>query len=240
MKKTVLFICFILLLSLTACNIQGGTMYKKSDTSAFAFDINQCEATAYSLLDFHNYFGTVSPNEAIMYNLIDDISFLQFERIKEYFNVSTVKETSYHSLYSIFTVSEGGYFVIFWAYNTTSSLLIEDDRSKESLRAIVTVYINKKSDYHNIKNLQKKLHTAEDVFEFCSATELCFTSSSDIVSFSLLSDEDLLVVNYSCSGTPRSRIDLVVKSIKVVDIHTESYASYLSSINWTNIIDSNS
>lgn len=180
----------------------------------------------YSLSSLLNYFGTISPNETLEYSGKIDKSHLSFECINEYFPVETIKRSNTISFYSSYKVIEGGRYYVFW--DTPSNFYSTYDVKLLCCR--LTIYIPSISNSNVFCKLNEKQSTAEDVFRICPSTELCFTMSSGIYSFSLLDGGIIAEIRYEKKNHVNSRRELIVDSITFHNINDYLGTSYLATI----------
>ena len=184
----------------------------------------------YELQNFLDYFGQISPNENIMYGLTDNGEHLLINNVNSRFPVECVRQNGDLSYYSVYKVSEGGYFYVFWSRAVDSLWVAESKQPHSNAAAYFTVYISTLKNASDFNSIKPRVSTAEDVAQIDPAFELSFLMSSGPRSFSLLDDYTVLEVQYTHSNKVTSRKDLLVESVSILQKEVALSASYLASI----------
>ena len=216
------------LIVLTCCKKEE-TKMASDDYQMVYIDLNvfsNLSTEQYSISQLENYFGPVSPNEQSEYGCLSDQVHLSFDCINQVFPVEYIKQSNTISFYSSYRVVEGGRYFVFWATPTNFSTSFD----VKPLTARLTVYIPSINSSNVFCSLTEKQSSAEDVFKICPSSELCFTMSSGVYSFSLLDDGIIAEIKYEKKEHLNSRKDLIVDSISFHN--TEDYLdfSYLATI----------
>ena len=187
-------------------------------------------SNTYALQDFYDYFGTISTHERIMYASNRDDVPISITDVDKTFPIECIRQGGEISYYSVYKVSEGGYFYIFW--NSSANLANDFDLLQQAKSATVyfTAYLPSLKEFSNFVSIKEGISTAEDVAVIDPALELSFSSSSGIRSFSLMSDGTVLEVQYKRGTVVGSRKDLVVESMNLISKEPARSASYLASI----------
>ena len=113
--------------------------------------------------------------------------------------------------YSVYRVSDGGYFYVFWVTDHTSG--------NDEPIVYFSAYLSSVQDPKKFDELEIGISTAEDVKRIDPASELVIRTSDCAVSYSFLNEKKLLSIEYShdCSLNETDRLqDLIVKDIQVV------------------------
>lgn len=222
MKKifSVYVIALIVFLFAACGQKDGGTdAVPQSDGSTNTYDLGQ-------LLD---YFGELPPNEREIYCPEDNPEHLTFASVNQKFPAKSIRQDGDICRYCVYSVTEGGCYYVFWTSDPSESGepgLINDD-------AVVyfTAYIAAPKEADAFDSIREGFSTAEDVACIDPALELSFLPSSEVCSFSLLSDGRILEIRYShASDTISSRMDLIVESTAFLSREEARTVSYLASI----------
>lgn len=162
----------------------------------------------YSLQELKSFFGEVPPNEINVFGKNDMETNLTINNVNKKFPIECLRKNGY----SVYKVSDGGYFYVFWvkSFSPSQSLKSED--------AVVyfTAHISSLKKPGDFDSLQERFSTAEDVAKIDPAFELTFLLSSKTPSYSLLDDGNVMEICYSWNGRLVSRSDLIVESKQVI------------------------
>lgn len=181
----------------------------------------------YELQELKDALGQTPPNETLAYGKSDNTIGLTISNINEKFPIECLRKNGY----SVYKISTGGYFYVFWMKSFNP---FPEDKSNFEPDATVyfTAYLSpsslrKATDFVSIK---EGVSTAEDVSQIDPAFELSFLMSSGIRSYSLLVDGSIMEIWYENNGQIESRKDLVVKSKNVLSKGSSLAASKLANI----------
>ena len=238
MKKclTVLSILIIVTSGFVACN--NGAIHKMDAPSKFVQEyiidnstpLSSLLKNTYELQELLDYFGQIPPNENTMYDSTDNGEHLLINNVNSRFPVECVRQNGDLSYYSVYKVSEGGYFYVFWSRTVDSLRASESKQPLDNAAAYFTVYISTLRNASDFNSIKPRVSTAEDVAQIDPAFELSFLMSSGPRSFSLLDDYTVLEVRYKHSSNVTSRKDLLVESVSILQKEAALSASYLASI----------
>lgn len=189
--------------------------------------LSELLTNSYSIYDLVGYFETVPQNERMMYNP-NELPKLRDE-VNVQFPIECIRQQNDFCSYSVYKVTQGGYFYVFWSGLVDTS---NADSSSLSIRPAVylTAYLSELKEKEDFQSLIEGISTAEDVAKIDPAVEISFLSSSGIYSYSLLANGEVLVIRYSYSTPIKSRTDLLVESVSVVSQDAVASSSYLASI----------
>ncbi|MDR1735813.1 MAG: hypothetical protein LBR85_02955 [Oscillospiraceae bacterium] len=167
---------------------------------------------SYSLGELRDLLGEVPPTENYP---SENPRVLRFRQINQKMPVECFRQIDDKGRYSVYKVSEGGYFYVFWniAYSHTSDI----DFIFEDYVVGFTAYLPfpVRLEAKDFDSIAIGLSTAEDVSLIDSAFELCFLMSGHLPSYSLLDDGSVMKICYDFKKL-ESRSDLVVISKEVV------------------------
>lgn len=231
-RLLVLVMLFVLVLSIfVACNNQGVSQLGTQDKFFYGYTIDNLTPISnliknmYEIKELQEYFGFIPPNESVMYGLLDNNQQLTINDINERFPVECIRCTKNMVYYSVYRVSEGGFFYVFWAVNIGTSKTEND-----SIRAYFTTYISSLKKATDFNLVKEGISTAEDIAQIDSALELTFVMSSGIRSFSRLEDGTILEIQYKRCEEIQTRKDLVVESMRILPEEIAQTSSYLACI----------
>lgn len=169
----------------------------------------------YSLNELNSYFGKYSSQERSVFNIVGKEKDYLIETVNLKFPIQILRFNQ-NSYYSIYRVSEGGFFYVFW--NQSADGIVVDD----------TFYICKLKDKSDFNDLQIGKSSYADVYEIDQASELMLLLSNGVYSYSLLENNSLLKIKYTFNDI-NGRNDLIIESIDVVS--TKKWqGSFLQSI----------
>jgi hypothetical protein len=177
----------------------------------------------YELQELYDYFGKIPPNEALVYGLSGDKSKLSIHSVNERFPIECLRRSGY----SVYKVSGGGYYYVFWIKPFNPFPAAES----KAVDAFVyfTAYLSALRSADDFDSIAEGASTAYDVAQIDSAFELSFLMSSGIRSYSILEDGLVLEIWYENNRKIESRSDLIVKSKNILS-KDEASAAILTSI----------
>lgn len=214
MKKNIciyimLALCVSLLL-MAGCQKQGG----QGDKTAVFYDhymtddtktLEEALTKEYDLDALRAFFESSKENERI--GLDSEGSLLSFGEVNEQFPIEVIRSGGY----SVYQVSQGGYFYVFWVKP------FDGDPDSTDLEPSVyfSAYLPSGLDPSAFDSLTPGVSTAEDVKSIDPSFELNFLQSRGTFSYSFLSEESVLEIEYTITGEGTGYKDLVVKSMTV-------------------------
>ncbi len=200
--------CFVLLL-FASCE------KKKGDTNDIFFngyamnDVKTLESDLtgeYDLNELRAFFEGSNANESIGFG--STASVLTFSEVDHRYPVEILRTGGY----SVYRVSQGGYFYVFWV----KPLDADTSRSNSEPTVYFSAYLPSVVSSDLFDTLTPGISTAEDVRKIDPSFELSFLSSNGIFSYSYINDETVLQIEYSQHGNVDGYDDLIVKEKKIV------------------------
>lgn len=234
MKRTLIVVLFLVFSCLVACHVG---VRKKMDTSeefvqGFTIDnetpLVDIFKRSYEIKDLKDFFGEISVNESFIYGAVEYEKNLHINYVNERFPIECTRHNGKIGYYSIYKVTNGGYFYVFWTLTLSSQDGLDSDEHPNDAKVYFTAYISTPPKASDFSLILEGISTADDVALVDPAFELSFTSSSAIRSYSLLNDGSILEIKYKRVQTINSRKDLVVESKTIVSSAKSS--SYLALI----------
>lgn len=226
-----------IILSLCGCNRNKAKEGNLQNSLLGKYPINnhtplsELLVNSYSIEDLVAYFGAIPENEYMVYNVSE--THMLLTEVDMQFPIECMRQQNDICYYSVYRVTQGGYFYVFWSNiidMSNTDLLSFSDRPT----VYFTAYLSKLKEKEDFQALIEGVSTAEDVAEIDPAVEISFLASSGIYSYSLLSNREVLVIKYSNNTPIKSRADLVVESMSVVSQDTAA-SSYLASIQYKDL-----
>lgn len=214
MKIRCFAIFMIIILIFGACKNGGISKMNKSEEFAKGFIADDSKPLSflitkeYSLQELKSFFGEVLPNESSIFREDSAKNDLTIYDVNEKFPIECLRKNGY----SIYKVSEGGYFYVFWIQSFTSSLTSDSD----NIYVYFTTYISSLKKAGDFDSLQEGFSTVEDVAKIDPAFELMFILSSKTSSYSLLDDGNIMEICYTWNDSLVSRNNLIVENKEVI------------------------
>ncbi len=140
---------------------------------------------------------------------------LSFNEVNEQFPVEVIRPQGY----SVYKVSEGGFFYVFW---TKSYEMVE---GKKPCKPIVyfASYIHSELEAEAFNYVEPRISTAQDVLTIDPEAEFNFSMSYGIYSYSLLNENEMMEIRYERFGDKfEGYDDLFVESMNVIPRGKES------------------
>ena len=164
-----------------------------------------CLTREYDLNELINFFNCCSMNENIVFNTTSQ--FLSFSDVNKCYPIEAVRTNGY----SVYKVSQGGYFYVFWVES-----LAAVHQSNSEPYVYFSAYLASDISADRFDSLTIGTSTAEDVKKIDPSFELSFLSSSGIFSYSYINDETILQIEYAYQENIDGYDDLIVKDIAIV------------------------
>lgn len=137
---------------------------------------------------------------------------LSWEDVNEAFPVIVLRQVPRHVAYSIFPVTEGGYYYVFWSWYPTNCIT--------DYFAYFTVYLTKdRLTEEDFSSVQIGESTAADIYEIDPMFEEFFLRNAGPVSYSLLDNGEIMRIEYTKNFEgimPTSLSDYTVSALAVV------------------------
>lgn len=220
-----LLVLLAVLFGCQKCENEGGDILIENSRGIIADDsitLSNILTKEYSLHELKNYFGETPPNEASAFGIEHTVLTMSSVNLK--FPIECFRKNGY----SVYKVSEGGYFYVFWVKSLDSFDSVAPNFESDDYSVYFTTYISSLKKESDFNSIVEGISTAFDVASIDPAFELVFLLSSRTPSYSLLEDGSLMEICYDWDVDLNSRSDLVVKSKEVVS--KELSGSCLASI----------
>lgn len=207
-KNSIAIFLLFLVLSFTSCGKKEvNEMSLTKDFIASSTPINKILMTDYRLEDLYSFFGESSLNENLAFD--KDTKIITLNQVNQTFPIECLR-TNGDNFYTIYKVSEGGFFYVFWGE------ALMDNTDENNVYVYFFTYLNSLKDKNDFKNL-KEGDTAQDVYEIDPSLEISFSQSNGIYSYNLLDNEKMLEIKYRPNNNMSSKRDLIVETIRTID-----------------------
>lgn len=160
----------------------------------------------YDINELRSFFKDSQANERIGFGL--DALTLTFSEVNSRYPVEILRTGGY----SVYRVSQGGYYYVFWIKPLTAGT--DEPNSEPSV--YFSAYLSSAISPALFDSLIPGISTAEDVESIDPSFELSFLMSNGIFSYSYLDDETILQIEYEYQGSINGYDDLIVKEKKIV------------------------
>ena len=128
--------------------------------------------------------------------------------------------------YSVYKVTEGGYYYVFWNVPLKEDVLIEPAEETDTIQVQATLYLNNLPSIQSFKSLKKNRSTAEDVYSIDPFMEMNFLSSL-VSSYTRIDDNRIIAVRYTHTSLENLN-DLIIHNIYLCS--TNSSNAFTASI----------
>lgn len=156
----------------------------------------------YDLNELQSFFHDSNANEGV--GLESTTTVLTFSKVNSKYPVEILRTGGY----SVYRVSQGGYFYVFWV-----KPFVADTNSSSSEPAVYfSAYLSSDISPDLFNSLTPGISTAEDVKEIDPSFELSFLISNGIFSYSYINDETILQIEYMYQENIDGYEDLIVKN----------------------------
>lgn len=215
MKCFVISATFIMMMLIfTAC--QNGGIGKMNESEEFvkgfiaddSKPLSTIITKEYSLQELRSFFGEAAPNELNVFGKNNNETDLTINSVNERFPIECLRKNGY----SVYKVSDGGYFYVFW----DKSFDPLHNSKSDNATVYFTAHISSLKKAGDFDSLQEGLSTAEDVAKIDPAFELTFLLSSKTPSYSLLDDGTIMEICYSYNDGIESRSNLIMENKRVI------------------------
>ena len=160
----------------------------------------------YDLNELRSFFKGSNANESIGFG--STVSALRFSEVNYRYPVEILRTGGY----SVYRVSQGGYFYVFWIkpFATGTS------QSNSEPSVYFSAYLTSDISPDLFDSLTPGISTAEDVQRIDPSFELSFLNSNGIFSYSYINDETILQIEYAYQENIDGYDDLIVKEKMIV------------------------
>ncbi len=179
----------------------------------------------YDLAELTDYFQKRNANDSALTGVSSNLCYNDV-------NVRFPIELTRPEGYSVYKVSQGGLYYVFWSEIVDT----DTDISKLNPAVYFSSYISSENDASAFKSLQVGISTAEDVKKIDPFFELSFMESSGVFSYSFLNDAKVIQIEYSSNSNINSFKDLKVKDISVLP-RKESASRYSTVLSQDLLLD---
>ena len=131
---------------------------------------------------------------------------LSFQEVNQAFPIEVIRTEGY----SVYSVTEGGYYYVFWVDSFT------EDANQSEQYVYFSAYLNSNSSSTLFDSIQPGNSTAKDVKELDPSVEMNLLQSSGVYSYSYINDEILVEVEYECQNGLSKYEDMLVKKVNIV------------------------
>ncbi len=160
----------------------------------------------YELSELRAYFEDSHVNENIGFGTSNQS--LMFTEVNQRYPIEVIRTGGY----SVYKVSQGGYFYVFWS----KPLITDGNPINGEPSVYFTTYISSSLEKEKFSSLKKESSTAQDVKIFDPFFELSFLISNGIYSYSFLDDNTVVEIEYTSKGEINDYEDLIIKNMKTI------------------------
>ena len=176
-----------------------------TDNSAALEDVLTHSYDLSELTDFFEPDG-VKANEAEGFH--KGVPALTFDAVNQRFSAEIVRS----GYYTVYKVSQGGYYYVFWGMKISS----DGGESRSEPIVVFSAYLPASERAIPYEELTEGVSTAADVRELDPSFDLVFTMSRGLFSYSYLDEDTLLEVEYHIPDPMEEYGQLVVKAVREV------------------------
>lgn len=159
----------------------------------------------YDLNELRAFFKGSNANENIGFGTTAPA--LTFSEVNDKYPVEVLRTGGY----SVYKVSQGGYFYVFWI-----KPYVDDTNQSSEPSVYFSAYLPSDISPELFDSLTPGISTAEDVRKIDPSFELVFYFSNGIFSYSYINDETVLQIAYEQQENINGYDDLIVKEKKIV------------------------
>lgn len=198
-----------LVISFSCCGAREKSTMKNGDTDVNGFEgspaLQDALTKEYDLHELEEYFKNRNINENIVLNTTAPV--LSYSEVDKKYPVEVTRAEGY----SVYRVSQGGYFYVFWTEAQGEYMGTEN----ENMYVYFSSYLTSPVNQNDFSILRFGESTAADVKKIDPNMELCFLLSNGTFSYSYLDDTTILQVEYTHEGEINRYDDLIVKNVTV-------------------------
>lgn len=159
----------------------------------------------YDLLDLKDFFG----NRCLNSQIEKTGTTLYFDEVNDKYPVEVIRPQGY----TVYKVTQGGYFYVFWAKSTAN----DEDGKKYHPVVYFAVYLSASKESKDFDSLKVGESTADDVRAIDEEAEFNFLLSRGTFSYSYLNEDEVMEIEYTISDKGLdSYNDLVIKDITII------------------------
>lgn len=215
MRKHVYILFSVSILSILFFSVLCGKKESKSDMNEkfykeFKADDSQPLENVltrdYELSELRAYFEGSNVNENIGFGISNQS--LTFTEVNQHYPIEVIRTGGY----SVYNVSQGGYFYVFWA----QPLIMDESLQNDEPSVYFTAYILSSIKQEKFNSLKKESSTAQDVKKIDPFFELSFLISNGIYSYSFLDDNTVMEIEYTSKGEFDNYEDLIIKNMETI------------------------
>lgn len=230
MKKTYILVCLFVVLCVVALLFAScGNKKGESNMNDIFFneyvmdDVKTLEGSLtkeYDLNELRTFFNGSNANECLGFG--STISALMFSEVNYRYPVEILRTGDY----SVYRVSQGGYFYVFWI-----KPIVDKNPSNSEPSVYFSAYLSSDISLELFNSLIPGVSTAEDVKTIDPSFELSFLNSNGIFSYSYINNETILQIEYTYQENIDGYDDLIVKEKSIVarDSVPSRYSALLTS-----------
>ena len=205
MKKIVGALLALLLLTTSSYAEQGinemRNLYFDGIFSDDGESIDNILTTQYSIVNLIGFFGL--GNRSTYDNQIAEN--MGIDSVNKQFPIEVIRR---NGIYSIYKVSEGGLFYVFWSTPIDESI---------EPSVLFTTYLSKSEDLNRFCKLKVGIHTAQDVEMLDPAFDLSLLLSRGICSYSYVNQDCLFAIEYEVNDQLFDYQHMIISNISIVD-----------------------
>ena len=220
MRKTLyvfsaIVLCVVMVLLLSACENDMNDVFYGDVIADDQRSLKSALKNEYDLNDLAEFFKDGRINVGL--GLSVNYNHLKFETVNAKYPVEIVRNGGY----SVYKVSQGGYFYVFWeipfaAPESGQLFAGATSESQEEPQVYFRSYLSSDVPFERFSSLVPGYSTAEDVKKIDPWFELTFLMSNGTYSYSYLNDNELLEIRYEIYQNVSEYRDLIVEKIRVV------------------------
>ncbi len=192
---------------ITAEDIQEGVnaIYPEGftvDDTSLLDDVLKAE---YDLKELKDFFQSRCANSI----LENKGGIMYFDEVNEMFPIEIIRPQGY----SVYKVSQGGYFYVFWSKGVC---MVEDEKQFRPVVYFVA-HLESQVEEAKLETLKKGKSTANDVRKLDLEVEFNFARSCGTFSYSYLNKDEIMEIEYTISDKGLDNYDdMVIKDITII------------------------
>lgn len=180
-------------------------IYPKEFVIEDASTLEEILDNEYDLVELNEFFG----NRCLNSRIEKTEKTLYFDEVNDKYPVKVIRPQGY----TVYKVSQGGYFYVFWAKSVTN---LEDEEKYHPVVYFVA-YLSSEKEATDFKALKVGENTASDVKTIDKEVEFNFLLSRGTFSYSYLNEDEVMQIEYTIPNEGFDNYDdLVIKDITVI------------------------
>lgn len=176
--------------------------YVMDDTKALESELTK----EYDLNELKSFFKGSNTNESIGFG--STALALTYSEVNKKFPIKILRTGGY----SVYKVSQGGYFYVFWI----KPFVTDTSQLNNEPSVYFSAYLSSDISLDLFNSLTPGISTAEDVCRIDPSFELSFLNSNGIFSYSYLNNKTILQIEYTYQGNIDGYDDLIIKEKTIV------------------------